>query len=113
MNIPEPTSPDELTIDDWRGAFNALTELYNEEVERTRAAESHIDTMRASFIDAVESVMKLYADAATARLAQLQDEVLALTAERDRLRLIVAVNGDASAQGETPRRGRRAKREAA
>jgi hypothetical protein len=34
--------------------------------------------------------------------------VLALTAERDRLRLIVAVNGDASAQGETPRRGRRA-----
>lgn len=81
---------EEWSVDDWRTAFNALTELYNAAVKRADEAEAQTEVLRSSFISAVETVMNLYSTAANNRVAQLGCKLNEVAAERDRLRLAFA-----------------------
>ena len=83
-------APDEFTVDDWRGAFDALTELYNAEVKRADDAERWAENLRESFVGAVETSMKLSSTYGDKTIARLERELAEMTAERDRLRSVVA-----------------------
>jgi hypothetical protein len=91
-------TPDEIEIEEWRDAFDALTELYNAAVKRADEGDRHYEELRSSFITAIEAVMDLYSSAANRTVERLQHELDEATAENARLRLALQA---AQAVGDT------------
>lgn len=82
---------DESTdLDKCHEALDALTALYNQEVKRRQAAERDLASLRNASFDAIQATMILTSTQINTYGVRLERELEEVTAERDRLRTVLA-----------------------